>query len=275
MTGFEPATSSSRTRRSTKLSHIPTGGGFYLRRWPGPAHTTGVRSSVRINLVHIQPYFPEPIEVSENIASRSYQETLRFTRTVIAGHAASVVAVIAGYFWLPGVLDLGASAAAFAVGLLALTLLRRFTNGGWLDNVGSLLLLIPTLGALSLVAQSVAALGAPVFVLAIGYLFLVLYACLCGRDFSFVGQYVLALGATILTVVVLAAMGRIGWLTVLNGSVLAAGFNFYFVYDLAAMMRRRRSGEQPAAVADLYRDQFNFITYAVRIVLHWRKFRFI
>ena len=225
--------------------------------------------------MHIQPYFPEPIEVSENIASRSYQETLRFTRTVIAGHAVSVVAVIAGYFWLPQMLELGASAALFAFGLLALTLLRRFRNGGWLDNIGSLILLVPTLCALSLTARFLAPLGVPVFALAIGYLFLVLYACLCGRDFSFVGQYVLALGATVLTLLGLELTGRISGITVLNSVALAAAYNFYFVYDLAAMMRRRRAGEQPAAVADLYRDLFNFITYTVRIVLHWRKFRFI
>jgi hypothetical protein len=61
----------------------------------------------------------------------------------------------------------------------------------------------------------------------------------------------------------------------LLGILAAIGYICYFVYDLSMLVKRRRMGEEVAAVADLYRDLINFVTYSVRVYFHWRKFRFI
>jgi hypothetical protein len=44
MTGFEPATSASRTQRSTKLSHIPTGRKMLPQPFAGPDSAGGLAS---------------------------------------------------------------------------------------------------------------------------------------------------------------------------------------------------------------------------------------
>jgi hypothetical protein len=70
-------------------------------------------------------------------------------------------------------------------------------------------------------------------------------------------------------------LGSVAWPEATFWGAAGLGYVLFFVYDLAALLSRRRLREVPAAVADLYRDLLNFITYSVRIVLHWRRFRFI
>jgi hypothetical protein len=47
------------------------------------------------------------------------------------------------------------------------------------------------------------------------------------------------------------------------------------VYDLAALMSRRRQHETWAAVADLFRDVLNVFGYSYRVVRHWRRHRIL
>jgi FtsH-binding integral membrane protein len=44
----------------------------------------------------------------------------------------------------------------------------------------------------------------------------------------------------------------------------------YLVYDLAALLTRRRLGEEVGAVLDLYRDVLNMFSYPIRVWKHWR-----
>ncbi|MCH7946107.1 MAG: hypothetical protein IIC73_08870, partial [Armatimonadetes bacterium] len=117
--------------------------------------------------------------------------------------------------------------------------------------------------------------GSPVWIIGLGYVLASLYGVFCGRDFSFVGQVVLTI--IVLTIILSATtlLSALAWPDAVRWGLLTLAYVSYYVYDLAALLSRRRLGEAPAAVADLYRDLLNFITYTVRIVLHWRRFRFI
>ncbi|MCH8979074.1 MAG: hypothetical protein IH945_07510 [Armatimonadetes bacterium] len=225
--------------------------------------------------MHIQPYFPEPVEVGGNAASERYGVTLRFIRSTMAGHALSAGAVA-------GVVVLQAPAVSFELAgyvflgcLLVLTIVRRVLDGGALDNVLSLCVLAPTVWSLGTMLRLASDSGSPVWILGAGYLLASLYGVFCGRDFSFVGQLVLT--TIVLTMIILTTTAFFGlaWAHAALWGLAAVAYVTYYVYDLAALLSRRRLGEAPAAVADLYRDLLNFITYTVRIVLHWRRFRFI
>lgn len=239
------------------------------------APRTPYLARARIGLVHIQPYFPEPVEVSGNAATERYIARLGFIRSTMAGHALSAGAVVAvAVFWEPTVTAALAGGVFFG-SLFALTVVRRVLDGGALDNVLSLLLLLPTVLSLAVLFRLAFDAGSPVWILGIGYALANLYGVFCGRDFSFVGQLVLT--TIVLTIILLAItiFSTLSWRDAAFWGLLTVVYATYYAYDLASLLRRRRLGEAPAAVADLYRDLLNFITYAVRIVLHWRRFRFI
>lgn len=225
--------------------------------------------------MQIQPYFPEPIAVRGNVAAERYMVTLGFIRRTMLGHLLSSVAVAAMAAFVPAVLDAAAYATAFVGGLLALTMLRRFLDGGPIDSVTSLVLLVPTLWALSGLVRTGIDAGHPVWIVGACYAVATVYGAVCGRDFSFVGQFMVTLIATVVMLALLGITRTTSWAEAFFWGAAGLGYVLFYVYDLAALLSRRRLGEEPAAVADLYRDLLNFTTYSVRIVLHWRRFRFI
>ena len=231
--------------------------------------------SARIRAVQIQPYFPEPVEVSRNAASERYGVTLGFIRSTMAGHALSAGGVAAVAWLMVPVVSFEVAGYAFLGCLLALTVFRRVLDGGAVDNVLSLALLVPTVWSLGTMLRLAADSGSPVWILGAGYVLASAYGVFCGRDFSFVGQLVLTTVSLTTIVVATIFLSSLGWAEAARWGLLTLAYVTYYVYDLAALLTRRRLGEAPAAVADLYRDLLNFITYSVRIVLHWRRFIFI
>ena len=225
--------------------------------------------------MHIQPYFPEPIEVTKNAASERYIVTLSYVRAVMAGHFISALAVAGVALFLEPTLDVQSAAVVFFGSLLLLTIGRRLLHGGWLDNAVSLLLLAPTVWSLGALVRIGLDAGMPVWIPGVAYLYASVYGALCGRDFSFVGQFVITLGALTATVVSALALGIVDLGDAFLWSFIALVYAFYYIYDLAALLSRRRLGEEPAAVADLYRDMLNVLTYSVRVYLHWRRYRFV
>ena len=55
--------------------------------------------------------------------------------------------------------------------------------------------------------------------------------------------------------------------------VWTAAYLFYYVYDLASILKRRRPNEILMAALDLHRDFLNFFSYSIRVIRHWYKFR--
>jgi hypothetical protein len=224
--------------------------------------------------VQIQPYFPEQIEISGNVAAERYLVTLGFILRVMAGHFLSV-AMVASVAAMGAALTMEAALAVAGASLLALTLVRRLLHGRQPDNVLSALLMAPTVWSFGNVVRLLSDAGEPVWVVGAAYLASCAYGLFCGRDFSFVGQFIVTVYATLAALVAGVLLGHLTMAEAAVWGAVALVYAFYYVYDLAALLSRRRLGEEPAAVADLYRDLLNFLTYSVRVVLHWRRFRFI
>jgi FtsH-binding integral membrane protein len=87
-----------------------------------------------------------------------------------------------------------------------------------------------------------------------------------GRDYSFFGIYVLTLIFTALSLAVFTIATDIVMSQGFAIFVVVAGMLFFWVYDLAMILRRRKPKETIAAALDLYRDTLNFIGYPVRIM---------
>jgi len=225
--------------------------------------------------LQVPPYFPEPEVVSGNIAGASYSTVLGFTRRVILANVLTSLAVAAIAMWFPLPVDLAFSVWLFLGTLLAMTVLRRMLRGGAPANIASGLLLVPTVISAGSILSELAQRDLPVVFLAAVPAGSVLYGLLCGRDFSFLGMFALGSMATLAVGIAIAMFGLVSWSFSMLGATLGVAGLAYFTYDLASILRRRRVGEEPAAAADLYRDLLNFLTYSVRVILHWRKFRFI
>lgn len=209
-----------------------------------------------------------------NVAEAKHRVRVRFVRRVVAGHFASALMVLgAALVTVPGLPPSLAALGMFG-GLVALSAQRRTINTGVKDNILSVALLLPTLFCLGQVIRFLQDGGWPVLSLAPVVLGIALYALFCGNDFSYIGQFVLT---GLFTVGCVAAFEMIGLYTPMQswaGLVMASIYLLFLVYDLSMLVKRRRLGEEIAAVADLYRDLVNFITYPGRVYWHWRKFRF-
>jgi len=223
----------------------------------------------------LQPYFPEPIAVLRNVAEARHKLRVAFVRRVVLGHFLSVLVVAVCALIVPTQLPIGFLAGSFFLGLVLLSIQRRTLFGGNKDNALSLIILAPSLFFLGQLLRVLHDLGWPVLALIPATASLAVYALLCGNDFSYVGQFVLCSVVTIMSLVAMWAAGEYSVGQVWIGSTLAIAFLLYFAYDLSMMVKRRRFKEEPAAVADLYRDLLNIVTYSVRVYFHWRKFRFM
>lgn len=222
-----------------------------------------------------QPYFPEPETVEGNVAEARYRDRTRFIRQVICGHTIANLALIVATTYCPTVITLSQGVLAFLLSLFLLTIQRRCCDKGLVGNGISLLILLPSLFFLSQVFRHLLAIGVPLIALVPAIISVAIYALLCGNDFSYVGKFVLCSLSTAISLIVMVAQGFVSVSSALTGFLIVVLYLFFLAYDLSMLVKRRRMGEVPSAVADLFRDQLNFITYSVRVYIHWRKFRFI
>jgi hypothetical protein len=218
-------------------------------------------------------YIPSPSEVPNNVTEEIYSVRLGFVRRVSVLHFLSLLCVAGlSMLRLPDA-SLIQEMAQLGMVLLLLSLVRIAVRGQRADQVVSLALLPVLLVALAVLVKTLNASGWPVWGVAFGVGCSVTYALLCGRDFSFVGQFFLSLIAS--SVILAVLVTTLGYepnraATLLGANVL---YLFYLVYDSASLLARRRLGEEAAAVIDLYRDVFNFFGYFIRVTRHWRKHR--
>lgn len=221
--------------------------------------------------MYVPNYVPEPLEVPGNVTQERYPLRLVFIRRVVALHFLSVGAVAASTWvafprvgWLP-------TTVLLALSLVGLDLLRIFCRGQMVEarlsaRFAPVLVLLAGWAAREAIAA-----GFPAWALAAGPAAMLLYTAVCRQDFSFVGGFVLSL---------IASSVAVAWVAIAAGTegtraavalVANAAFLFYYVYDLASLLARRRRGEELAAVVDLYRDVFNVFGYVPRVISHWRK----
>lgn len=221
----------------------------------------------------VPSYVPPPIEIPHNVAVEPVELRLGFVRRVSTLSMASVAVIASVAKALPGTVPLASSVAASLAILVALCAVRGLAKGRRMEVVVSQGMMAPLLISLGLAMGGLQAMGWTLWPFAATLAMAWLYAVFAGRDMSFVAMFFLPfVGSTGLWIaaVVLgwAPKWELPWALIANTALL-----FYWVYDLAALLTRRRLGEEMGALADLYRDVLNFTTYWIRVINHWRRYR--
>lgn len=220
-------------------------------------------------------YFPEPVTVPDCVADQPYRQRLQFVRRVLLLHSFSVFSVIIGAKFAQRA-GLTPHEPWILLGVLAFlvivaTLARKYFREKLSQSIDAVLLLLMAVlsgSILTLIPENelTLLLAGPAWILA--------YLVLCGKDFSFVGMP---------TIGILGG-GGLGIAAVLTGSFtrdeiltvwfLLAAYWAYVSYDLSMIMKRRRSDELLRSVTDFWRDLTNFVTYPIKVMLHWKRYRF-
>ncbi len=228
------------------------------------------------------PYFPEPIKVPNNVADGDYSSGVRFVRLIGLAHLVTLLG-IAGLtaLWVrigaPDYLELGSldvhwlTVAAF-LALLAWS--RRAPLA--LQAIVFVLFAVTFSAAFALwvpflIQEFPDLCGGFLWALGSAWLGVALYNLLAGRDYSLVGEFVLAWLFTGISLIGFVLHGDIGGSQAFAIFVIVSGMLFYWVYDLAMILRRRTAKEPLAAVFDMYRDILNFVGYPVRVMRMQRR----
>jgi len=223
--------------------------------------------------VYVPNYVPEPLEVPGNVTLTPYRTRVQFIRRVTYCHLIGL-SVAGGLAFLPWPHLGWLSASLVLAGLLiGLDLLRIQLRGTRLEASVSTLFLPVVVALVGWCARELTLAQIPVWAAWAGVVCSAVYSVACGRDYSFVGGYMLALIPSSMILAAVSIQARFG----VHEAAWALSFNaiylFYFAYDLASLMARRREDEVLAGVVDLHRDVFNFFGYFVRVIRHWKKHR--
>ncbi len=218
-------------------------------------------------------YVPDPIEIPGNVTLAPYTLRLGFIRRVLSLHLLSVGVLVGLVFGAIPMVPLLPISMGLLGCLIALCFVRIGLRGSKAEVILSSSMLLPLLVVAGLFLKSLDHSGAVIWPALVGLACFNLYSWFCGRDFSFVGGFILSV---VLSAVVVAAIclygghsGRYGFIA----QVVNLCFLIYYVYDGASLLSRRRLGEELAAVTDLYRDVLNIFGYIPRVVQHWHKHR--
>ena len=218
-------------------------------------------------------YVPDPIEIPGNVTLAPYTLRLGFIRRVLALHLLSVGVLVGLVFSPIPLIPLLPISLGLLASLVALCFVRIGLRGSKAEVVLSAALLVPLLLVVGLFLRSLDHAGAIMWPALVGLGCFNVYSWFCGRDFSFVGGFVLSL---VLSAVIVAGISLYGGHDGRYGLIAQAvnlGFLIYYDYDAASLLSRRRLGEEFAAVTDLYRDVLNIFGYIPRVVQHWHKHR--
>ena len=225
--------------------------------------------------MYVPNYVPEPEQIPGNVTKEPYSLRLKFIRQVLSRFIGSVGIVVGIGLFLPKNIEVIPVTVALLVVLFVVSGIRTFLRGTDLEpkltNISLPLVII----IFALATRSWTAVHFPAWSILSGIACFGIYAAVCGKDFSFVGGYTLAL--IVSSVFIACVMVEEGMSSQRSGQALiwnAVGL-FYLVYDLAALLSRRKPKESWASVVDLYRDIFNFVGYFPRVMIHWNRHRIL
>lgn len=223
--------------------------------------------------MYVPNYVPEPIEVPGAVADQPYRTRVRFLRRVSALHVVSIalISILTRIPWPTA--DYRFPLVALVVLLVGLDLPRIFWRGKPLETYTAAAGLVLVLPCAAWTCASLQRLGFPTWPLAVGPVASLIYSILCGRDYSFVGAFLLSLIASIAFIAAVCGQYALTTSMAVWSFLANLVYLFYVLYDLASIQSRRRVGEELAAVTDLYRDVFNVFGYVPRVVRHWRRHR--
>lgn len=218
--------------------------------------------------MHVPPYVPQPIEIPGNVAEEGYAARLGFIRRVVAIFGGSLLVVVLAslnpfYF---GPYDL----VFIFLSLLLLSIARGLAKGKQIEQRISLVVSLALFLSLGSLVHRLLAGGWPIWCLGIATVCLIAFTFCCGRDLSFMGMWFICILASTLLTVLVGRVVRTPGILIYDAMILNAAYVSYWVYDLAALLTRRRLGEEFGAVLDLYRDVLNMFSYPIRVWEHWR-----
>lgn len=222
--------------------------------------------------MYVPNYIPDPIEIPGNVTEEPYLARVGFIKRVAALHCVTLL-IVGALAYSPISLPAPNAWWPLAILILALAAIRVALRRGPREAAVSSWLLVPLLFAVGVALHPVQESGWPLWTMILGPGFALLYCTLCGRDFSFMGQYLLSLIASSTTIAALAVAAPEMIAEARYALIANAAYLTYWVYDLASLLARRRLGEEFAAVVDLYRDVLNIFGYVARCIGHWRKHR--
>lgn len=223
------------------------------------------------------PYFPEPITVPGNVAEANYRTIVRFVRRV-------------------AILNLCSMALIFIIVLLLMRpladdlLVRLGAEATWLIAVGGLAALA-LLRHAAVPLQVIAFLFFSLFYAAIfaelapfladefpdfvktfaftclaTWVGLVIYNLLAFRDYSLLGEFCLVSLFVAVALAVFTILTDVWFSQAFAAYVVLMSLLFYWIYDLAMILRRRTPRQMVPAALDLYRDLLNFVGFPVRMM---------
>jgi hypothetical protein len=225
--------------------------------------------------MYVPNYVPEPEQIPGNVTSEPYALRLTFIRQVLNRFVGSIGIVVGIGLVLPKNIDVVAVTVTLLLVLFLVSGIRTILRGTDLEPKLTTISLPVVILVFALATRSWTAVHFPAWSILAGIACFGIYASVCGRDFSFVGGYTLAL--IVSSVFIAFVMVEEGMTSQRSAEALiwnAAGL-FYLVYDLAALLSRRKPGEGWASVVDLYRDIFNFVGYFPRVMIHWNRHRIL
>ncbi len=190
--------------------------------------------------MYVPNYIPEPLEVPGNVSQERYDLRLAFIRRVGAMYVVSlalIAAMVEGLSLLPKPLPssgVGPALGAVVGLLIGLELMRIAMRGTRREANYSAAMLPLVLAVAAWLVRELQLAGAPVWALIPGPVAAVAYGALCGRDFSFVGCWVLSLIAS--SIWIARLQGRLDSRRSTPAIALGgnAAFLSYLVYDLAS-----------------------------------------
>jgi hypothetical protein len=227
-----------------------------------------------MSTLSVPPVFPEPATVSGNVADTSRTVQVQFLRATWLMIFLCVAYIFSwAMLYNPPVIK-GTLTYFSAMGAsVVLSLLRLAPGKSSIKLILSGLVFVlagPIYGSLLLQLEID---GMPIgLMLLSATLVAYLYAQLLGRDYSFLGQFLISFGAGLVCLFFIeSANGDWGWH--LWGPVaIWLVICFYLSYNLACVMRRRRPEDWIESAIDMFRDPLNLLTYPVRVIQHWRRY---
>ncbi len=227
--------------------------------------------------MYVPNYVPEPEQIPGSVTKIAYADRLQFIRHVLYRFLGSIGCIVGFGLLIPKdflPMPLPVTVGLFIV-LILISGIRTLLRGTDLEPKLTSYTLPIVIVALAYATRSWTVNGFPAWSILAGISCFGIYSLVCGRDFSFVGGFTLSL--IVSSVLIAFVMVKEGMPSQQSAQALLwnAGGLFYLVYDLAAMLSRRKSNECWAAVVDLYRDAFNFMGYFPRVLIHWNRHRIL
>jgi hypothetical protein len=227
--------------------------------------------------MYVPNYVPEPEQIPGSVTKEAYADRLRFIRRVLYSFLGSVGCIVGVGLLIPK--EFAKYPFQATIGLLICLFLvsgiRSLFRGTDQEQKLTSYTLPIIIFAFAFATRTWTVGHFPTWSILAGIACFGIYASICGRDFSFVGGFTLSL--IVSSVFIAFVMVEEGMSSQRSGQALiwnSCGL-FYLVYDLAALLSRRRPNESWAAVVDLYRDVFNFMGYFPRVLIHWNRHRIL